>query len=134
MKLGNRIRSRNEKKKPAIVLTSALLLMYVVSGILLVILAMLLLNMEMSETSVKIGIIVTYIISGFTGGFFIGKQMLDKKYLWAMMGGALYFVLLILISILVKKGMGEAIQVEPVRMLITMLLCAVSAMAGGMLS
>ena len=134
MNLGNRMKPRNEKKRPAIVLTTALLLMYLISGILLVLLAMLLLNMEMSEASVKIGVIVTYIISGFIGGFFIGKQMQDKKYLWGMAGGAIYFVLLVLLSILIKQGMGETIQAEPARILTTMLLCAVSAMAGGMFS
>ena len=134
MNSGNKMKPRNDKKKPTVVLMTALLLMYLLSGILLLLLALLLLNMELSEASVRIGVIATYIISGFAGGFFVGKQMQDRKYLWGMLVGAIYFMLLVLLSLLVKQGMSEAIQAEPVRMLTTMLLCAVSAMAGGMFS
>ena len=134
MNLGKRIKVRNEKKNPITVMAKCLILMYVISGFLLFLLALLLYNLELSEATVKIGIIVTYILSGFAGGILLGKQMQDKKYLWGLLNGCIYFVLLFFVSLIVRLGMGEAVEVEPVRILTTLILCAVSGMAGGMLS
>ena len=134
MNLGKRMKVRNEKKNPITVMAKCLILMYVISGFLLFLLALLLYNLELSEATVKIGIIVTYILSGFAGGILLGKQMQDKKYLWGLLNGCIYFVLLFFVSLIVRLGMGEAVEVEPVRILTTLILCAVSGMAGGMLS
>lgn len=130
----NRVKPRNEKKNPVSVLGITLIVMYLISGLLLLILSALLFQFELSEEVVKIGVIVIYIASGFAGGFLIGKQMQDKKYLWGLTAGGIYFVLLFILSLLVKQGTGEAIALEPMRMFTTLLLCAVSGMAGGMLS
>lgn len=134
MNLLNRIKPRNEKRSPASVVAFALMIMYLISAILLLLLALLLYKMELSEAVVKIGVIAIYIISGFCGGFFVGKQMRDKKYLWGLLAGALYFVLLFVLSLLVKQGIGEALALEPLRIITTLILCAVSGMAGGMIS
>lgn len=134
MNLLNRIKPRNEKKNPAMVMGITLMVMYMISGILLLLLALLLYNMELSEATVRIGVIATYIISGFAGGFLIGKQLQDKKYLWGLLAGGIYFVLLLVLSFLVKQGMGEPVIFDMVRILTTLALCAVSAMAGGMIS
>lgn len=134
MNLLNRIRPRNEKKNPASVMGITLIVMYVVSGLMLLLLAALLYNFELSEATVKIGVIVIYIVSGFTGGFLIGKQMQDKKYLWGLFAGGIYYVLLFVLSMVVKQVMGEALAFDAVRMLTTLILCAVSGMAGGMIS
>ena len=130
----NRMKARNERKNPVAVIGATLIAMYVISGVLLLLLAALLYSMELSEATVKIGVIATYIIAGFVGGFFMGKQMQDKKYLWGLLVGGIYFVLLFVMSFAVKTGMDETMALEPVRLLTTLLLCAVSGMAGGMLS
>lgn len=130
----NRIKPRNEKKNPATVMGTTLLVMYVVSTILLLILALLLYNMELSEETVRIGIIVIYVASGFTGGFLIGRQMQDKKYLWGLFAGGIYFILLFLLSLMLKATTADAPVFDAVRILTTLVLCAVSSMAGGMIS
>lgn len=134
MNWGKRIKVRNEKKNPTAVMAKSLILMYAISGILLFLLALLLYNLELSEATVKIGIIVIYILSGFVGGIWSGKQMQDRKYLWGLLNGGIYFVLLFFVSVIVRWGTGEVVEMEPVRALITLVLCAVSGMAGGMLS
>lgn len=134
MNVLNRIKPRNESKNPVSVMTATLVVMYLISGILLLLLALLLLKMDLSEEVVKIGVIAIYIISGFSGGFLIGKQMQDKKYLWGLLAGGVYFILLFLLSLLVKQGMGEAMALEPMRLFTTIILCMVSSMAGGMIS
>ncbi len=134
MNLGNKIKPRNEKKNPAAVVGITLAVMYVISGVLLLLLAVLLYNFELSEATVRIGVVVIYIASGFTGGFLIGKQMQDKKYIWGLLAGGMYFILLFVLSLLVKAGMSETVFFEPVRILTTLVLCGVSGMAGGMIS
>ena len=111
-----------------------LLVMYAVSGLLLLILSLLLYNFELSEETVRIGVIVIYIASGFAGGFLIGRWMQDKKYLWGLATGGAYYVLLFVLSLAVKMSMGDAVAPDVVRMLTTLVLCAVSSMAGGMIS
>lgn len=130
----NRIKPRNEKKKPASAICITLIVMYAISGILLLFLALLLYNFELSEETVRIGVIVIYIVSGFAGGFLIGRWIQDKKYLWGLMVGGVYYLLLFALSVAIKQGMGEALEFDAVRMLTTLVLCAVSSMAGGMIS
>lgn len=107
-----------------------LVAMYVITGILLVILAALLGHMEMSDAAVSIGIIATYIVSCFAGGFLIGKKKKKKKYLWGLCVGIFYFVVLLLGNLAVNRGLDGRL----VHMLTTAVLCTLSGMAGGMLS
>lgn len=134
MNLLNKIKPRNENKNPVSAMAGTLIVMYLISGVLLLVLAALLYQLELSEETVKIGVIVIYIASGSAGGFLIGKQMRDKKYLWGLLVGGIYFAVLFAASLLVKQGMDEAVVLEPVRIITTILLCAVSGMAGGMIS
>lgn len=134
MNLANRIKPRNEKKNPTFVMGTTLIVMYAVSGVLLLLLALLLYHLDLSEEAVRIGVIAIYIVSGFTGGLLIGKQMQDRKYLWGLLTGVSYFVLLFVLSLLFKTVWGEEAALEAVRILTTLVLCAVSGMAGGMLS
>lgn len=134
MNLGNRIKARNEKRSPMVTMGVTIAIMYAISGVMLLLLAFLLYNFELSEESVRIGVIVIYIVSGFVGGVLIGKWMQDKKYLWGLMAGGIYYVLLFALSFAIKQGMGEAMALDAVRMLTTLVLCAVSSMAGGMIS
>ncbi|MCI8891970.1 MAG: TIGR04086 family membrane protein [Eubacterium sp.] len=107
-----------------------LVAMYVITGLLLVGLAALLGRMDLSDAAVSIGIIATYMISCFTGGFLIGKKKKRKKYLWGLCVGAFYFAVLLLGNLVVNRGLdGQLVQ-----MLTTAVLCILSGMAGGMLS
>ena len=134
MKLNQRLKPRNENANPVVNLALTLVVMYVISGGLLLLLSMGLYRMDLSEAVVRIGIVAIYIAAGFSGGLFIGKKMQDKKYLWGLISGALYFLLLFLVSLILKSGMSEEFIIEPVKILTTLILCAVSAMAGGMFS
>ncbi len=107
-----------------------LVAMYVITGLLLVGLAALLGRMDLSDAAVSIGIIATYMISCFTGGFLIGKKKKTKKYLWGLCVGAFYFAVLLLGNLVVNRGLdGQLVQ-----MLTTAVLCILSGMAGGILS
>ena len=130
MSLSNKLRSRNEKENPAIVLVTALFMMYIISGILLLLLALILFKMEPGEMVIKIAVILIYIVSGIAGGFFMGRKLKDRKFLWGLLAGSTYFFLLCLLSLIVKQG----VDMEAAKVITTCILCAASGMAGGMVS
>lgn len=117
-------------KNSAMPVLADLVAMYIITGILLVILAALLGRVEMTDAAVSIGIIATYIVSCFVGGFFIGKKKKKKKYLWGICVGAFYFAVLLLGNLAVNRGLDGQL----VHMLTTAVLCTLSGMAGGMVS
>ena len=117
-------------KRKVVILAAAVFLMYVVSGLLLLLLALLLYKLDLSEAAVRIGVIVIYLVTGMAGGIFAGKKLKEKKFLWGFVTGAVYAAILVFVSFLLKQGMAE----EPVKMATTFILCACSAMAGGMIS
>ena len=107
-----------------------LLFMYIVTGVLLLILSGLLYKMQLSEGVVSAGIVVIYVVSGFLGGFLSGKIMKTRKFLWGMILGGCYFLVLIAGSIAFQHGIGMEIG----RFLTTLVLCIASGMIGGMAS
>ena len=117
-------------KNSAMPVLADLVAMYIITGILLVILAALLGRVEMTDAAVSIGIIATYIVSCFAGGFFIGKKKKKKEYLWGICVGAFYFAVLLLGNLAVNRGLDGQL----VHMLTTAVLCTLSGMAGGMVS
>ena len=108
----------------------ALLCAYVVTGILLLILALLLYKAGLSEENVNAGILLTYVISTFSGGFVIGKLTGSRKFLWGLLAGILYYVLLLLISL----GIYHSLQGASVETAAAFVLCAGGGMLGGMIS
>ena len=114
----------------AVRMLKARLCAYVVTGIMLLLLTVLLYKAGLSEENVNAGIILTYVISTFAGGFVIGKITGVKRFLWGLLAGILYFVLLLLISL----GVYHSLQGEAGNLLTTFLLCAGGGMLGGMVS
>lgn len=105
-----------------------LLISYVLTGILLLLLAFLLYRFQLSGKAVAAGVIVIYIVSTFVGGFLAGKKAKNKKYLWGLLMGTCYFVILAALSFLTNSASGG------VGFLTSFLLCAGGGMLGGMLS
>ena len=130
MKLERKIKPRDAKSNPARAIFTAVFAMFIISGLLLLILALLLYKLELSESVIRVGIVVVYVVSGLLGGFLMGKIMREQKYLWGLAAGVIYFVVLFVASGLVKGGF----DIEPVKVATTLILCGASGMAGGMVS
>lgn len=105
-----------------------LLLMYVITGVMLLALTALLSKLQLTESAVSIGIVAIYVISGFVGGLLAGKKMKSRKFLWGMIMGAAYFLILVAGSIVFHKGL----DMEASRFATTLVLCIASGMVGGM--
>ncbi len=112
------------------IMAKALLIAYCITGGCLLLLAFLLYRFQLSENLVSIGIIIIYIIVTFLTGFLLGKRRGEKKFLWGLLSGILYFVVLILISLIVNGTFG----VESGHAITTFFICSGSGMLGGMLS
>ena len=108
----------------------ALLAAYVVTGLLLLAIAGFLYRFQWDEGKVQIGIILTYILSCFIGRFLAGKMMKSRKFLWGVLLGLLYFLVMTLVSVAVNREL----QSSSSGMITSFLLCMGGGMLGGMLS
>lgn len=115
-------------KRIGIHLLNTLLLVYIITGILLLLLAFFLYQFQLDEKKVSIGILVIYILATFLGGFIIGKYMKCKRFIWGMVIGILYVVLLMLISFGVYRSALDSSYMT------TLIMCICSGTLGGMFS
>ena len=65
---------------------------------------------DLSEKTVRIGILAVYIISTFAGGFAMGKMGKTRKFLRGFMLGMLYFLLLLAISAGIYRSVQGGMQ------------------------
>lgn len=130
MNLQNKMKARDAKRSPTEAVLVSVFVMTAVSVVLLLILALILYKAELSESAVKTGIVIIYIISGLIGGFVMGKIRREQKFLWGLAAGVVYFAVLFVVSVLVK---GK-VDMEWTKAVTTLILCAACGMAGGMIS
>ena len=108
----------------------SLLFSYLLTAGLLLLLSLLLYRFSLSERIVSISITGIYIVVTFLAGFLAGKREGSRKFLWGLMMGCLYFLILALVSLIVNDGMSSL----STSFLTVLVLCAGSGMLGGMLS
>ena len=107
-----------------------LLISYLLTTGLLLLLALMLYRFGLSEKIVSICIIAIYIIITFLAVFLAGKREGNRKFLWGLMMGSLYFVILIVLSLIVNHGLSGVSG----NLLTVLMLCGGSGMLGGMIS
>ena len=110
--------------------TKCMLAAYVRTAGLLLLLAFLLYRCHLSEKAVSISIIVIYIVVTFLAGLIDGKRAQKRRFLWGLAMGCTYFVILVIVSLLVNKGLQDIAG----NLITVFFLCAGSGMLGGMIS
>lgn len=113
-----------------VILGKCLLAAYLLTGGALLLLALLLYRFQLSGQAVNIGIVVIYTAAAFLAGFFAGKGTGERRFLWGLLAGTLYFVLLALLTLLVNHGFKDFGN----HFFTALMICAGSGMLGGMLS
>ena len=108
----------------------SLLVSYLLTAGLLLLLALFLYKFSLTEKIVSLCITGIYILVTFLAGFLAGKREGARKFLWGLLMGCLYFIILTLVSLIVNHGMGDLSS----GFFTTLVLCAASGMLGGMLS
>ncbi len=108
----------------------ALFLMYLITAALLLLLAFFLFRLQLSEEIVTVGILVAYVISTFIGGFYIGKRIRNKKFVWGFVAGFSYFILLLLVSLAINRSLSGELG----NVITTMIICVCGGTFGGMVA
>lgn len=117
-------------KKKALCVVAMLISMCLATIILLLLLSFLFFKMEISDEKIVIGTLVIYFISCFVGGFIYGKIKEKNKYIHGLSIGAIYFLVLLLISVAFSKDFS----LISIKTLYSGLTCILGGMLGGMLS
>ena len=120
----------NESRRGAWNIVRGLALAGVVSVVFLLILAFVMLKMQPDMGKMQAGIFLTYALSCFAGGLYCGKKAERRKFVWVLLVGTMYFLMLFVISHL----WNDAGAVDFTQGAIAFVLCALGGMAGGMLS
>lgn len=117
-----------EKGEKTLFLLKCLLAAYILTGGLLFLMALLVYKLGISEKTVSIMVIVIYVAVNLAAGFFIGRHMKTRKFLWGLLMGTAYFVILSIVSLIVEQSVKSVAS----DFLTVLVLCAGSGMLGGM--
>lgn len=126
------MQKQEQKREAALVkdFIKIMFVMYVVTLVLLLLLALALFKAELPAMASKIWLIAVYVVSGFLGGFLIGKRTKSQKFLWGFLIGLAYFLILLAVSFALYKGLPE----DWTHLITTLVLCTSSGTVGGMIS
>ena len=125
-------RSKNDSQENSktVHILKALLISYILTGGMLLLLALLLYKLSLSEGIVSICIIAIYVIASFVAGNYTGRQMDSRKFIWGLVMGGAYFIVLALISLIVNHSLKDVAT----NFFTVMALCMAGGMLGGMYS
>ena len=115
---------------PILFLLKTLLFSYILTGVFLALLALLLYKVGLTESVVTIVIIAIYVIATFFAGFVAGKKLKSRRFLWGLLMGSAYFLVLVAISLVLGEPAGQLGD----SVITTLVLCAAGGMLGGMIS
>lgn len=111
-------------------LLKGLLFSYILTAMLILLMALGMYLVGISEKMVHILIIAIYVAATFFAGFLMGKKMQSRKFLWGLLVGGAYFLVLLVVSLAVNgtaQGFSDSVTT-------TFVLCAAGGMLGGMFS
>lgn len=108
----------------------SLILAALVTVVLLLLLAFGMPKLQPEAGIMQVGIFATYVLSCFAGGMYCGGKSQRRKFVWGLISGILYFLLLFVIS----RMSGVAGAFDAAGAAGALLMCAAGGMAGGMLA
>ena len=111
-------------------MSKSLVISYILSFILLLIFALIMYYGEISDRTVGIMVVITYFISTLIGGIGIGKSVDNKKFIWGLIEGVIYFLLIFGISLIGEGGKSNLSS----SIFVGLIISSVGGMIGGMIS
>lgn len=102
---------------------------YLVTGALLMLVAGVLYKFSIGENVVDISIVVIYCVSSLLAGLFFSKGAASRRFLWGMLAGAAYFLIICAVSAVADPNFSPVSNA----CITTLLICLGSGMLGGML-
>ena len=127
-----RVRGKNDlqENNKSVHILKALLISYILTGGMLLLLALLLYKLSLSEGIVSVCIIAIYVIASFAAGNYAGGKMDSRKFIWGLVMGGAYFMVLAVISLIVNHSLKDVAT----NFFTVMALCMAGGMLGGMYS
>lgn len=116
------------KKRLAVQMAKGVVLAYIISALVLVVLALLMYKMDLSESVVRGAIIFAYVVSCFVSGMVVSANREGRRYLWGLLQGVIYYVILLVVSMICNRAVFTQIP----GILPALFLCAFGGMLGGM--
>ena len=107
----------------------SLVIGYFLTALSLLTLAFLLYRFDLTETPIRVSMIVTYGAASFIGGWYAGRKLKNREFLWGMVAGLSYYLIHAVLSTVLAGVMPQGI----VPVLSMTLICGGSGMLGGML-
>lgn len=107
---------------------TTLVLMYLVTILQLLILALIVYRLSLAAWVAQLGVTLAYVISGYFGGFMLGRQIHHKRFYWGMGIGSLYFLTLLIASLVANGGVLQ----KGWACVLIFVLCTCSAVCGEM--
>lgn len=111
-------------------IAKALLVAYIVTGLGLLILAFALYRFGLSTNVTELGVVFIYILSTAVGGLFLGKCVERRRFLWGMLFGLIYVLVLIIVSCIARGNISGVAESG----ISSLLLCLAGGMLGAILS
>lgn len=112
----------------SILKTAAIVIVF--TFLMLFLFALMVYQFHLSDSIIQIGILVIYFIANFIGGLIIGKVKKEKKFLWGILAGLTYFIILSIASFIALQGFYSS----PSSALSALLCCIGGGFFGGMLA
>lgn len=110
-------------------LLKCLMASYLITGVLLLVVAALLYKFSLGENVVEICIIAIYCIASLLAGLFFSKGATSRRFLWGMAAGAVYFLVICAVSMVLEQDFTPLSN----SCITTFLICLGSGMLGGMI-
>lgn len=108
----------------------AVLIAVTLTGLLLMLTALLMLKAEISGVFVGVMLVIANCLPVFAAGFFLGKKVEEKRFLWGLVMAIICFSLYLLLALTYDKAVTLSIG----GYIRTFLLMGAGGMLGGMLS
>lgn len=118
------------KGRIAAYFVKALLIAYVITGLLVIFTAWITYKMSFSDREINLFVTFIYIIANGIGGLYIGKCMGYRRFMWGMLAGVMYVLILFIVSIICTGGFA-GISLDGV---CAAALCIAGGTFGGMIS
>ena len=118
---------QTDGKTTVTVLAKGLVLSAIITFVAVMVLALLILKTDISEKALQIAVVAVYVVACFIAGFHNGRKLKHRRFMWGILGGLLYFVILLILTM--ARG---GVQFHA-GLLTTALICLGSGMFGGML-
>lgn len=112
-----------------IYLTRSLIFSYILTGILLLGIALLIYKLGIAESIVSICMIGVYVAATFFAGFTLAKKIEKQQFLWGLLAGFLYFVILVILTLAFHHSFDDITT----NFITVLALCTAGGMLGGML-